>query len=141
MESECPACKKFSTTYLKELMSDPEMREIMDFRFVPWGNGLISSSDGVQTKFYNTTESLTLITRQYQQVLAQMTYDQTHNYLEKLMHSAKQDISAAWSSVFFKSETQTLNIQQQLPKPPQLNFNCQHGFSECAGNADRKAHV
>ena len=29
-------------THTQELMSDPEMREIMDFRFVPWGNGLIS---------------------------------------------------------------------------------------------------
>ena len=56
------------TISVQELMAEPQMLDIMDFKFVPWGNGLISSTDGIDTTYYNTTESLEQITGRYQQV-------------------------------------------------------------------------
>jgi len=137
MESQCPACKRFSTTYLKQLMSDKDMRNIIDFKFVPWGNALVSSTDGIDTQYYNTTSSLTQILGQYQQVLLNIEYESTHNYAEQLLHSAAAGISDSWISLQqatgIKRKTSSLVIPSGKPKP--LTFNCQHGFTECAGNA------
>jgi hypothetical protein len=151
-------------------MDEPEMREIMDFQFVPWGNGQVYSQDlvcngavvgqvgqmpvpacdgkhSLETTIYNTTATLSVLAHQYQQVLAQMEYDNTHNYVEKLVHTATEEVSAAWSSIFktsgrrpgpagqAASGAQELGGLDQQGKPPRVNFNCQHGFSECAGNA------
>ena len=44
MESECPACRKFSTTYLKEILNAQGMGDIVDFKIVPWGWGVIESA-------------------------------------------------------------------------------------------------
>ncbi len=44
MESECPACRKFSTTYLKEVLNAQGMGDIIDFKIVPWGWGVIESA-------------------------------------------------------------------------------------------------
>jgi hypothetical protein len=45
MESQCPMCKKLSTTYIKQMLATQEMRDIVDFRFVPWGNGAIMDGE------------------------------------------------------------------------------------------------
>ena len=50
MESQCPMCKKFSTTYIKQMLATKEMRDIVDFRFVPWGNG--GESEGVREQVF-----------------------------------------------------------------------------------------
>jgi hypothetical protein len=141
-------------------MDEPEIREILDFQFVPWGNGQVYSQDlvcngvvvgqvgeknipacdgvhSLTTTIYNTTATLSVLARQYQQVLAQMEYDNTHNYVEKLVHTATEDVSAAWSSIFKTTgaKKQELGGLDSKGKPPRLDFNCQHGFTECAGNA------
>ena len=41
MESECPACRKFSTHVVKEILDAPGVGDIVDFRPVPWGWGMI----------------------------------------------------------------------------------------------------
>ena len=41
MESQCPACRKLSGTYLKQVLEAPGMDAILDFKFVPWGNGRV----------------------------------------------------------------------------------------------------
>ena len=37
MESECPACRKFATTYLSDIVNAPGMLDIMDIEFIPFG--------------------------------------------------------------------------------------------------------
>lgn len=41
MESECPACRRFSTTIIKEILAAPGVGDIVDFRAVPWGWGRV----------------------------------------------------------------------------------------------------
>jgi hypothetical protein len=41
MESQCPACRRFSTTYLKDIVEAPGMSDILDLEFVPFGNGRV----------------------------------------------------------------------------------------------------
>jgi len=41
MESECPACRRFSTTIVKEILAAPGVGEIVDFRAVAWGWGQV----------------------------------------------------------------------------------------------------
>lgn len=41
MESKCPGCRHFSTTYLKELMGTPGFTDIVSFQAVPWGWGTV----------------------------------------------------------------------------------------------------
>lgn len=60
MESKCPACKKFTGRYVSQLLEAQGMSNIVDFKFVPWGNGQIVK-DGVT---YNTTEQLTSLIEQ-----------------------------------------------------------------------------
>ena len=44
MESECPACRKFSTTYVKEILNAQGVGDVVDFKIVPWGWGVIQES-------------------------------------------------------------------------------------------------
>ena len=41
--SECPACRKFSTTYVKDMLEAEGVGEIVDFQFVAWGWGVIEA--------------------------------------------------------------------------------------------------
>jgi len=41
MESECPACRRFSTTIVKQILDAPGVGNIVDFRAVPWGWGTV----------------------------------------------------------------------------------------------------
>ena len=41
MESQCPACRRFSTTYLKDIVEAPGMSDIMDLEYVPFGYGKV----------------------------------------------------------------------------------------------------
>jgi len=37
MESRCPSCKAFITTYVQQLLQTPGIKDIVDFKLVPWG--------------------------------------------------------------------------------------------------------
>ena len=36
MESKCPACRQFSTTYVKQILETPGLRDVVDFEYVAW---------------------------------------------------------------------------------------------------------
>jgi hypothetical protein len=44
MESQCPACRRFSTTYLKDIVEAPGMSDIVDLEYVPFGYGKVLRS-------------------------------------------------------------------------------------------------
>ena len=48
MESECPACRRFSTTIVKQILEAPGVGEIVDFRAVPWGWGKVVEAPTAQ---------------------------------------------------------------------------------------------
>lgn len=56
MESKCPACKAYSTHFIKKLLETPTVKDFVDFKFVPWGNGVIKNKAG---ETINTTKTLT----------------------------------------------------------------------------------
>ena len=68
--------------------TDKDMRNIIDFKFVPWGNALVSSTDGIDTQYYNTTSSLTQILGQYQQVLKIFP----HTYISVYIHTYTKSV-------------------------------------------------
>ena len=43
MESECPACRKFSTTIVKEVLAAEGLGDVIDFEYVAWGWGAIKT--------------------------------------------------------------------------------------------------
>jgi len=96
MESQCPACKKFSTTYLKQLLATQEMRDIIDFKFVPWGNGQIQ--DVKTQEILNTTALLTRALNQYVELLA-VSNTKTGNPMQKLIGNLEIGIASAWGSL------------------------------------------
>jgi hypothetical protein len=57
MESLCPACRKYTTTYLKQVLEAPGVGKIIDLRVVPFGNADATDAANVDIK-YNTTELL-----------------------------------------------------------------------------------
>ena len=63
MESECPSCRRFSTTYLKQVLQAPGVGEIIDLKIVPWGNAKVTDFEDASTTF-NTTQQLTSILEQ-----------------------------------------------------------------------------
>ena len=42
-KSECPACRKFSTTYVKDMLEAEGVGDIVDFQYVAWGWGVIEA--------------------------------------------------------------------------------------------------
>jgi protein-disulfide isomerase len=44
MESKCPACRKFSTTYVKEILNAKGVSDIVDFEFISWGWGVVEAA-------------------------------------------------------------------------------------------------
>jgi len=44
MESKCPACRKFSTTYVKQILQTPGLSDVVDFEYVAWGWGQIQEA-------------------------------------------------------------------------------------------------
>jgi hypothetical protein len=97
MESQCPACKKFSTTYLKQMLASKAMREIVDFKFVPWGNALIQ--DGNTKEMLNTTALLERTLHQFVELSAQIQEKNQLSPLQKMLTSLETGISSAWSSL------------------------------------------
>jgi hypothetical protein len=58
MESQCPACRKFSTTYLKDIVEAPGMSDIMDLEYVPFGYGKVLRGEGGKDNWLNHTSQL-----------------------------------------------------------------------------------
>lgn len=54
MESKCPACKDYSTDFLNKIIQKDGVSDIIDFKFVPWGNARVLK-DGHEI---NTTVAL-----------------------------------------------------------------------------------
>ena len=138
MESQCPACKKFSTTYLKQMLASKAMREIVDFKFVPWGNALIQDGNKVML---NTTALLERTLHQFVELSAQIQEKNQLSPLQKMLTSLETGISSAWSSLnkemsalnqldsiahaaeakefAHAAETQDPHAQENLPKEDQ----------------------
>lgn len=89
MESKCPACKMFTSQYMNKVLHAEGMSRILDFKFVPWGNGKITKDGNV----VNTTAGMSSI-------------------LSQLVVDGDEGKNAAKG----------------------VNFYCQHGGAECAGN-------
>jgi len=89
MESKCPACKMFTSKYVNKVLHADGMSNIIDFKFVPWGNGQIKK-DGLPV---NTTAGMSAL-------------------LSQLVVDGDEGKNAAKGVDFF----------------------CQHGGAECAGN-------
>eukprot|EP00960_Hanusia_phi_P044740 756795-Hanusia_phi.AAC.2 len=47
MESMCPGCKYYTSTVLKDLITNPDFNKLVDFKLYPYGNGRISG-DAIQ---------------------------------------------------------------------------------------------
>lgn len=94
MESQCPMCKKFSTTYIKQMLATKEMRDIVDFRFVPWGNGAIM--DGRTKAVLNTSALLKPVLEQFT-TLEQAT--QGGNGMSNMLSNLEHGIASAWGSL------------------------------------------
>jgi len=62
MESECPACRRFSTTIIKEILAAPGVGEIVDFRAVPWGWGRVIEAPTPQ-QARNNPEAFNILNR------------------------------------------------------------------------------
>ena len=52
MESECPACRRFSTTYLKQMLD--AVGDVVDLKIVPWGNGKVTDAKQADIVFNST---------------------------------------------------------------------------------------
>ena len=71
MESECPGCRWYSTTFLKEVLETPGMDDIVDFHAVSWGFAKVveaptpsqEARNETQGSFINTTLSLLSLAR------------------------------------------------------------------------------
>jgi hypothetical protein len=98
MESECPACRKFSTLVVKEILDAPGVSDIVDFRPVPWGWGVILEAPTEQQIKANPN--------------AVNVLNRTAQLLPILARLGAENATA-----------------------PPMNFQCQHGPGECAGNA------
>ena len=98
MESECPACRKFSTLVVKEILDAPGVSDIVDFRPVPWGWGVILEAPTEQQLKANP-HAVNVLNR-------------TAQLLPILARLGAENATA-----------------------PPMNFQCQHGPGECAGNA------
>jgi len=97
MESQCPACKKFSTTYLKQLLATQEMRDIVDFKFVPWGNAIIQ--DARSKEVLNTTALLSRTLHQYTELASKIEQNNNENPVQKLLGKLENGITSAWASL------------------------------------------
>ena len=98
MESECPACRQFSTLVIKEILDAPGVSDIVDFRPVPWGWGVILEAPTEQQLKANPR--------------AVNVLNRTAQLLPILARLGAENAT-----------------------PPPMNFQCQHGPGECAGNA------
>jgi len=72
MESECPACRKFSTTLVKEILDAPGVGDIVDFRPIPWGWGSVLEAPTPQDLKQNITFNTLNRTTQLLPILARL---------------------------------------------------------------------
>ncbi|EKX48049.1 hypothetical protein GUITHDRAFT_106130 [Guillardia theta CCMP2712] len=89
MESQCPACKKYSTTYIKQLLETPGVKDIVDFKFVPWGNGKILNNQQV----LNTTQLLSSTLNHLE-----LAVQSQNSIVDSLVH----DFNNMWRSLSFE---------------------------------------
>jgi len=94
MESQCPMCKKLSTTYIKQMLATQEMRDVVDFRFVPWGNGAIM--DGATKAVLNTTAQLEPVLQQYTELEKET---QGGGGMADMLSNLEHGIAAAWGGL------------------------------------------
>eukprot|EP00960_Hanusia_phi_P061874 764962-Hanusia_phi.AAC.4 len=112
MESQCPACKKYSTTYIKQLLETPGVKDIVDFKFVPWGNGKILNNQQV----LNTTHLLSSTLSQLEVSI------QAQN---SVVDSIVDDFNNVWRSLNF--EISHLKQNPIIKKYTQLARGAAHG--------------
>ena len=106
MESKCPACRKFSTTYVKEMLEAKGVGDVVDFEYVAWGWGQIESAP---------TEK-------------QLELNPKADYSNNLLNHTSQLMPIL-------NQYKALKDPKVGMKIPNLVYNCQHGFAECEGNA------
>ena len=114
MESECPACRRFSETYLKDIVEAPGMTDIMDLEFVPFGHGKILRPITPEDVKEDPTGQLQL---------------NVMNHTSQLLPILKQ-FAAGWRPDFRYPDSKPVGAE-----PPMLKVLCQHGNAECEGNA------
>ena len=78
MESLCPACRKYTTTYLKQVLEAPGVGKIIDLRVVPFGNADATDAANVDIK-YNTTKLLKPLLMQMESPWADPVCLETYN--------------------------------------------------------------
>ena len=61
MESLCPACRKYTTTYLKQVLEAPGVGKIIDLRVVPFGNAHATDAENADIKYNSTAQLQTLL--------------------------------------------------------------------------------
>ena len=152
MESQCPACRKFSTTYLKQLMATPEMRNIIDFKFVPWGNGAIQAVMAPNSPpiLLNTTALISRALQQYNRYDADLKAAASGGPVERLFHELQRTVASTWQSInrgmraFDEMDQNKLSLQadQQKHARKLLSLSRQlENFIQDASNKDRAAET
>ena len=109
-QSKCPACRKFSTTYVKQILESPGVGDVVDFQYVSWGWGVIEEAPSEHQLELNPKADFS---------------DNVLNHTSQLtpvLHELQHPAKAAGPG-------------EVPPLAPELLFQCQHGFEECEGNA------
>ena len=92
MESECPSCRRFSTTYLRQVLQAPGVGDIIDLKIVPWGNAKVTDFTDAG-KVFNTTQQLTSILEQLQ-----TPWDKRPNLKFDCQHGRDECLGNAWEA-------------------------------------------
>jgi len=93
MESQCPAFRKYTTTYLKQVLQ--EVGDIVHLRVVPFGNADATSATDEAVK-YNTTALLKPLLEQLESPWSDPTHAPKLKF--KCQHGSDECMGNAWES-------------------------------------------
>lgn len=93
MESRCPACRKYTTTYLKQVIE--EVGNIVQLRVVPFGNADATSATDEAVK-YNTTALLKPLLKQLESPWSNPSHAPQLKF--KCQHGSGECMGNAWES-------------------------------------------